>query len=113
MGAEEEEVEDLLEFAENLDIDKYMDDYEFNEALAAAKARITELDEDDGAEAGEDDNRTVGTNASHLSSMSQRLRERAEREDAEPEWDNRTNASHESARSKISTKSRAVAQEML
>merc|ERR1711998_306515 len=69
--AEEDEAEDLLEFAESLDIDKYMDDYEFNEALAAAKARITELDEDGGAEAGEDDNRTVGTNASHLSAMSQ------------------------------------------
>merc|ERR1712100_286315 len=112
---EEEEVEDLLEFAENLDIDKYMDDYEFKEALAAAKARITELDDDNEVDAGDDDdNRTVGTNMSGMSTMSQRLREKAEREaNGEQEWDNRTNASEESGRSKFSSKSRAVAQEML
>merc|ERR1711988_1178327 len=110
----DDEVEDLLEFAENLDIDKYMDDYEFNEALAAAKALITELDED-GAEAGDaDETQTVGTNVTHQSTMSQRLREKAAQEESgEQEWDNRTQASHESGRSRISTKSRAVAQEML
>lgn len=114
--AEEDEVEDLLEFAENLDIDKYMDDYEFNEALAAAKARITELDEDvDEAEAGDDDDmRSVGTHSTQMSTMSQRLRAAAEKEDSgEKEWDNRTQASHDSQRSRVSTKSRAVAQEML
>lgn len=77
--------QDLLGFAENLDIDKYMDDYEFSEALAAAKAhfnpllplfcpffvrfplylakmtlilvqaRINELDSGDEAEAGDED----------------------------------------------------------
>jgi len=113
--AEEDELEDLLEFAEGLDIDKYMDDYEFNEALAAAKARITELDDDEGADVGdEDDNMTVGTNMTHQSTMSARLRAKAEQEESgEQEWDNRTQASHESARSRFSTKSRAVAQEML
>merc|ERR1711988_2069005 len=114
--AEEDEVEDLLEFAENLDIDKYMDDYEFNEALAAAKARITELDEEQLTEAGdvEDDNRTVGSNGTHMSAMSQRLREKAEKEaKGEQDWDGRTNASGESHRSRVSTTSRALAQEML
>jgi len=117
--AEEDEVEDLLEFAESLDIDKYMDDYEFNEALAAAKARITELDEEDeGAEAGDDDDNrsqgTVGTAMTGMSTMSQRLRARAEKEEnGEDEWDNRTQGSNESARTRTSTKSRAVAAEML
>jgi len=113
--AEDDEVEDLLEFAESLDIDKYMDDYEFNEALAAAKARITELDEDlDEAEAGDDDNRSQGTVGTHMSSMSARLRERAEQEaNGDADWDNRTHASDVSGMSKLSTKSRAVAQEML
>jgi len=113
--AEEDEVEDLLEFAENLDIDKYMDDYEFKEALAAAKARITELDEDvDEAEAG-DDCQTVGSAATHTTSMTQRLRARADQEEngGDEDWDGRTNASHESGRSRVSMRSRAVAQEML
>lgn len=117
--AEEDEVEDLLEFAESLDIDKYMDDYEFNEALAAAKARITELDEEDeGAEVGDDDDNrsqgTVGSAMSGMSTMSQRLRARADKEEnGEDDWDNRTQGSNESARTRTSTKSRAVAAEML
>lgn len=115
--AEDEEVEDLLDFAENLDIDKYMDDYEFNEALAAAKARITELDEDleDGSEVGDaDEVGSQGTAQTSASMMSMRIREREEAAAAAAEeWDNRTNASHESARSRMSGKSRAVAQEML
>lgn len=119
--AEDEEVEDLLEFAENLDIDKYMDDYEFQEALAAAKARITELDdadEEEGAEVGDEaDNRSMGSMGSHMtgaSCMSQRLREKAAKEaDAQQEWDNRTQASDVSRQSRVTTTSRAVAQEML
>jgi len=119
-AAEDEEVEDLLDFAENLDIDKYMDDYEFQEALAAAKARITELDEgeEEGAEVGDDeDNQSMGSMGSRMtgaSCMSQRLREKAAKEaDKQQEWDGRTQCSDVSARSRVSTTSRAVAQEML
>jgi len=113
--AEEDEMEDLLEFAESLDIDKYMDDYEFSEALAAAKARITEMDDGEEADGGNsDDCRTVGTNMSGGSTMSQRLHEKAAKEaSGNAEWDNRTEASDVSGRSQLSTKSRAVAQEML
>merc|ERR1712072_252876 len=74
---EEMEVQDLLAFAEDLDIDQYMDDCEFREALAAAKARIAELESDDECE---DDavtrctERTQGSVGSVHSTMSAALR---------------------------------------
>ena len=115
-AAEDEEVEDLLEFAENLDIDKYMDDYEFNEALAAAKARITELDEelgDEGAEA-EAEVATVRTGMSQGSMMSERLKEKAAAQEAkDKEWDARTNPDGEGRETARSRASRAIAEEML
>merc|ERR1711988_1162567 len=73
-----------------------------------------EQEEAEEAEAGDDDNRSQGTVGTHMSSMSSRLRERAEQEaNGDVDWDNRTHASDVSGRSRISTKSRAVAQEML
>eukprot|EP00286_Rhodomonas_abbreviata_P019325 CAMPEP_0181294930 /NCGR_PEP_ID=MMETSP1101-20121128/3869_1 /TAXON_ID=46948 /ORGANISM="Rhodomonas abbreviata, Strain Caron Lab Isolate" /LENGTH=267 /DNA_ID=CAMNT_0023399633 /DNA_START=93 /DNA_END=893 /DNA_ORIENTATION=+ len=42
-GREEEELDDLLNFASGLDYDKYITDYEVQNALAAVKDRISEL----------------------------------------------------------------------
>mmetsp|Transcript_14459 Transcript_14459/g.17190 ORF Transcript_14459/g.17190 Transcript_14459/m.17190 type:complete len:335 (+) Transcript_14459:35-1039(+) len=41
---EEDELDDLLEFAKNLDFDKYMGDMEVSTMLATVKARIAELE---------------------------------------------------------------------
>ena len=41
--AEDEELDQLLNFANNLDYDKYVEDYEVRNALAAVKDRISEL----------------------------------------------------------------------
>ena len=41
--AEDEELDQLLNFANNLDYDKYVEDYEVRNALAAVKNRIAEL----------------------------------------------------------------------
>eukprot|EP00918_Siedleckia_nematoides_P050685 GHVU01110979.1.p1 GENE.GHVU01110979.1~~GHVU01110979.1.p1 ORF type:complete len:399 (+),score=94.20 GHVU01110979.1:3-1199(+) len=41
--AEDEELDQLLNFANNLDYDKYVEDYEVRNALAAVKNRISEL----------------------------------------------------------------------
>jgi len=116
-AAEEDEVEDLLEFAENLDIDKYMDDYEFNEALAAAKARITELDEElgeEGAMEDADEVMTQRTGMSQGSMMSERLREKAAQQEAKDDaWDNGTNPEGEGRVTSRSRASRAIAEEML
>lgn len=40
---EEEEVDDLLNFASGLDFDRYIEDYEVRNAIAAVKDRIAEL----------------------------------------------------------------------
>ena len=42
-NAEDAELDDLLNFANNLDYDKYVEDYEVRNALAAVKNRISEL----------------------------------------------------------------------
>jgi len=42
----EKEVDDLLEFAYELDYEKYMDDYEVREALAIIKDRVKEIKQD-------------------------------------------------------------------
>merc|ERR1719199_994480 len=41
--AEDDELNELLNFANNLDFDKYVEDYEVRNALAAVKSRISEL----------------------------------------------------------------------
>lgn len=43
----EKEIDDLLEFAYELDYEKYMDDFEVRQALAIIKDRITEIKKDD------------------------------------------------------------------
>jgi len=111
---EEMEVEDLLAFAEDLDIDQYMDDCEFREALAAAKARIAELESED-----EDDVGTQCTERSHgsagsvYSTMSAALRAKEEKEAAgQQDWDGSV-CSEKSKKSRVSRLSRAVAEELL
>lgn len=44
---EEQEVDDLLEFAYELDYEKYMDDLEVRQALALIKDRVKEIKQDD------------------------------------------------------------------
>ena len=41
----EAEIDDLLEFAYELDYEKYMEDYEVRQALAIIKDRVNELTE--------------------------------------------------------------------
>ena len=41
--AKEAEIDDLLEFAYELDYEKYMEDYEVRQALAIIKDRVNEL----------------------------------------------------------------------
>jgi hypothetical protein len=43
----EKEVDDLLEFAYELDYEKYMDDLEVRQALAVIKDRVKEIKKDD------------------------------------------------------------------
>lgn len=43
----EKEVEDLIEFAFDLDYEKYMEDYEVRQALAIIKDRVDEIKKDD------------------------------------------------------------------
>ena len=44
--AKEAEVDELLEFAYELDYEKYMEDYEFRSALAVIKERVNEITKD-------------------------------------------------------------------
>jgi hypothetical protein len=41
--AKEAEIDDLLEFAYELDYEKYMEDYEVRQALAIIKDRVNEI----------------------------------------------------------------------
>ena len=41
--AKEAEIDDLLEYACELDYEKYMEDYEFRQALAIIKDRVIEI----------------------------------------------------------------------
>lgn len=110
---EEAEVEDLLAFAEELDIDQYMDDCEFREALSAAKARIQELDSDDEDGRTECTERTAGSVGSVYSTMSQALRAKEEKAArGEEDWDGSVR-SESKANSRVSRLSRAVAEELL
>ena len=43
----EQEIDDLLEFAYELDYEKYMEDYEVRQALAIIKDRVNEIAKDD------------------------------------------------------------------
>ena len=43
----EKEIDDLLEFAYELDYEKYMEDYEVRQALAIIKDRVNEIAKDD------------------------------------------------------------------
>ena len=45
--AKEKEVEDLIEFAFDLDYEKYMEDYEVRQALAIIKDRVDEIKKDE------------------------------------------------------------------
>ncbi len=42
----EQEIDELLEFAYELDYEKYMEDYEVRQALALIKERVTEIAKD-------------------------------------------------------------------
>jgi len=109
---EEAEVEDLLAFAEDLDIDQYMDDCEFREALAAAKARISELESDDEDAQTQCSERTDMTSGSVYSTMSQALRAKEAKVAAgQEEWDG--SVAGKSDKSRTSRLSRAVAEELL
>jgi len=44
--AQEEEIDDLLEFAYELDYEKYMEDLEVRQALAVIKERVNEMKKD-------------------------------------------------------------------
>eukprot|EP00658_Telonema_sp_P-2_P043668 TRINITY_DN3157_c0_g2_i1.p1 TRINITY_DN3157_c0_g2~~TRINITY_DN3157_c0_g2_i1.p1 ORF type:complete len:458 (-),score=147.91 TRINITY_DN3157_c0_g2_i1:273-1646(-) len=116
---EEMEVEDLLAFAEELNIDDYMHDCEFRDALAAAKARIHELESEDEAEDGDDvatqcTERTMGSVGSVRSSMSEALRAKEAKEaNGEHEWDGSVCSDAQSKKSRTSRLSRAVAEELL
>jgi len=44
--AKEKEIDDLLEFAYELDYEKYMDDFEVRQALALIKDRVDEIKKD-------------------------------------------------------------------
>lgn len=43
----EAEVDDLIEFAYDLDYEQYMEDYEVRQALAIIKDRVNEIKQDD------------------------------------------------------------------
>ena len=43
----EKEIDDLLEFAYELDYEKYMEDFEVRQALAIIKDRVQEIKKDD------------------------------------------------------------------
>jgi hypothetical protein len=43
----EKEIDDLIEFAYELDYEKYMDDFEVRQALAIIKDRVQEIKKDD------------------------------------------------------------------
>lgn len=43
----EDEIDDLLEFAYELDYEKYMEDFEVRQALAIIKDRVNEMKKDD------------------------------------------------------------------
>ena len=45
--SKEKEVDDLLEFAYELDYEKYMEDFEVRQALAIIKDRVQEMKKDD------------------------------------------------------------------
>lgn len=45
--AKEAEIDDLIEFAYDLDYEKYMEDYEVRQALAIIKERVSEIKQDD------------------------------------------------------------------
>lgn len=109
---EEAEVEDLLAFAEELDIDQYMDDCEFREALSAAKARIQELDSDDEDARTECTERTTASCSSVYSTMSAALRAKEQKAaQGEEDWDG--SVCESKAASRVSRLSRAVAEELL
>lgn len=109
---EDAEVEDLLAFAEDLDIDQYMDDCEFREALAAAKARISELESDDEDAMTQCTERTDVTAGSVYSTMSAALRAKEEKAaKGQEDWDG--SVAGKSEKSRTSRMSRAVAAEML
>ena len=42
----EKEIDDLLEFAYELDYEKFMDDFELRQALAIIKDRVSEIKKD-------------------------------------------------------------------
>ena len=44
---EDEEADDLMDFANNLDVDKYLDDLEVRAALESVRQRIQELDNEE------------------------------------------------------------------
>ena len=46
-NTKEEEIDELLEFAYELDYEKYMEDFEVRQALAIIKERVNEIKKDD------------------------------------------------------------------
>lgn len=113
----EAEVENLLDFADSLDIEEYitsMEAHQLKEAIAATEAQLAELEEED-SDGGvqNDDCKTEVSNATGTSKVSQWLQKIEECRKSQGEWDNRTCASEESEQTNISAESRIIAQEIL
>ena len=71
---EEEEADDLLSFAQNLNIDEYLDDYEVRAALEAVQARVQSM--------------KMETERKERAERAEREREREEGEEYEGKYDN-------------------------
>lgn len=105
---EEEEADDLINFVENLDFDKFVGDLEFRQALGALKDRTGKLKKEQDAfkdellanfnasydddEDGVDGQSVFGDLKSEYSVASSRRSRKEGRENVQKDWDNSTNA---------------------
>lgn len=118
-NVEEFEVDDLLDFTENLDFEKYMDDLEVKEAMTFVQDRVKELAEPKKYAEGEEGEEGEGDEDDDLGEMTTladpavaaKLRRRAARKEAGDEnWENDSQASGMSEMSQASTMSKALLQ---
>lgn len=96
---EDSQASDLIEFAENLDFDEYIQDLEFRECLALVKDRAAKLQREQDAfkdallrEFNEDDNNEEAEKASQVGSLGGHERYGRSRAggDGRPDWDGST-----------------------
>lgn len=131
LDAELSETGNLVRFAEELDFEKYLDDYEIREALSIMRERVEELKEEEAKERGEtyerradDDNMSVDSRASAPVRRGERSRYGRPRGDTmdgdemyqrEQDWDNVSSYSTMSDRKKrmISDQAIALAEKIL